>query len=382
MMRKLFIGIVVFAVLLMTSFYLAYFFLIEHAAILDTHPYSTTDLPRKAAVFQPQRKDFIRILSLSGGGIRGLVTLEVLKYLEEKTGKPISQLFDLVVGSSTGSLISSLLLYPDENGQPKYTASQVSDLYAQHSHMIIDQPWWYKWLTLNGLLGPQYMNAGKKKLLSSKFDGLTLNQLLLPTIIPAYSVKSQLPRRFYSWRQPDGNYQLWPLILAATSPPGYFPHVILVSPNNKGFDVLVDSGIYADDPSLVGLSAAVDLVPEEQFLIISIGTGVYVPAINEVEASHWGKLRWAQDLVDVIMNAQNLNYVETLNIFSEKLITPNVEYHHFDIELPSEAANFIDMSPKNIQALKQAGQQLVNDNQAELDRVAELLTSRDGQQLL
>jgi hypothetical protein len=57
--------------------------------------------------WQPKYPDRVRILALDGGGIRGLITLEVLKEIEERTRKPIAELFDVVAGSSTGAIIAS-----------------------------------------------------------------------------------------------------------------------------------------------------------------------------------------------------------------------------------------------------------------------------------
>ena len=67
-------------------------------------------------VQQPSEDRPIRVLSLDAGGIRGIIELHVLVALEERTGQPISELFDLFVGTSTGSAITIGMLMGDENG--------------------------------------------------------------------------------------------------------------------------------------------------------------------------------------------------------------------------------------------------------------------------
>jgi patatin-like phospholipase/acyl hydrolase len=59
--------------------------------------------------FPPERTQGLRILAMDGGGTRALVTLEVLKRIEEITGQKITDLFDLIVGTSTGGILASLV---------------------------------------------------------------------------------------------------------------------------------------------------------------------------------------------------------------------------------------------------------------------------------
>ena len=67
----------------------------------------------------------ISILSIDGGGIRGLIPATYLVEMEKRLGRPICQLFDLIAGTSTGGIIAATLTLADGHGQPKYTAEQI-----------------------------------------------------------------------------------------------------------------------------------------------------------------------------------------------------------------------------------------------------------------
>ena len=67
------------------------------------------------------------ILSIDGGGIRGIIPALVLDYLEQQSNKSTSELFDLSVGTSSGGIIALGLAQADESGRPKYSAHDLVD---------------------------------------------------------------------------------------------------------------------------------------------------------------------------------------------------------------------------------------------------------------
>ena len=76
-------------------------------------------------------RDTIRILSIDGGGIRGIVPAIVLSAIENWTGQPVSKLFDLVAGTSTGGILALGLLKPGSDGRPAYSADDMAALYER-----------------------------------------------------------------------------------------------------------------------------------------------------------------------------------------------------------------------------------------------------------
>jgi patatin-like phospholipase/acyl hydrolase len=77
-----------------------------------------------------------RVLALDGGGIRGLIAAEVLRKIEEQMRRPISEMFDLIAGTSTGGILALGLTKPDQNRKPQFTGADMCDLYLNEGRAI------------------------------------------------------------------------------------------------------------------------------------------------------------------------------------------------------------------------------------------------------
>ena len=92
-----------------------------------------------------------RILSIDGGGIRGVIPSVLLEQLEKRSGQPISALFDLIAGTSTGGILAVGLTVPGEQRKPKYTATDMVELYADRGHEIFQRSFWRGVTSLGGV---------------------------------------------------------------------------------------------------------------------------------------------------------------------------------------------------------------------------------------
>ncbi|KAM0014207.1 putative patatin-like phospholipase domain, Acyl transferase/acyl hydrolase/lysophospholipase [Helianthus debilis subsp. tardiflorus] len=97
----------------------------------------------------PAFVNFITVLSIDGGGVRGLIPITILEFLEEELQKldgedaRIADYFDIIAGTSTGGLISAMLALPDENMRPLFTAKGIKDFYLHMCPKIFPLDWWY-----------------------------------------------------------------------------------------------------------------------------------------------------------------------------------------------------------------------------------------------
>ncbi|HEY9297975.1 MAG TPA: patatin-like phospholipase family protein, partial [Phormidium sp.] len=148
---------------------------------------------------------YTRILSIDGGGIRGIIPGQVLVTLEEKiknrTGNPdarIADYFDLIAGTSTGGILTCIYLCPDENNptRPKFTAKNAVDIYLDRGGQIFSAPFFKKLQSLAGITDEKYPSAPIENLLTEYFKDLKLSQLLKPCLITAYDIEARKARFF------------------------------------------------------------------------------------------------------------------------------------------------------------------------------------------
>src|SRR5690606_3942695 len=135
-----------------------------------------------------------RILSIDGGGIRGVIPGMFLVALEEKiqqaTNNPEAHLtdyFDFFAGTSTGGILLSILLCPDDNDpkKQKYTAKDALDIYLGDGEEVVSAPTWRRFLSKCGLLSELYDETILENVLKSYVGQKELSELLKPCIITA-----------------------------------------------------------------------------------------------------------------------------------------------------------------------------------------------------
>jgi patatin-like phospholipase/acyl hydrolase len=314
-----------------------------------------------------QNQEYIRILSIEGGGIYGILPAHVLQYLEEKSGRPINQLFDLMVGTSTGSIPIVMLTIPGEGGKPRYTTKDVLNVYNHDADKIFYSPWYNRILTLNGVLGPKYQTSSRYQLLNSYLGNLYFDQLLNNVVLPVYEIYQKTPKLFCNWKNSgieDQNFMMTNVLLGAISPIAFFPGVVFGSNNERFF--LADAGICVNNPALASILLAMKIYPNKKYVLVSLGTGsiegMKSPSDKMVD---WGVLEWSRDIIPIMMDG-NVKFNQML---LKKLFPVGIDLHSFNIQVKGVQGALDDISPSNIRKLNKYGKLLIKENKKELDEL-------------
>jgi len=137
----------------------------------------------------------ITILSIDGGGIRGILPGVILAYLEqqlqEKTGNMVAHLcdyFDLLAGTSTGGILTCMYVTPDDDDNPKFSAQDAVDLYLKNGSRIFSIPLGRRIMNWFGLFEAKYPVVNIEHILHTYLGEAKLSQALKPCMITAYEI--------------------------------------------------------------------------------------------------------------------------------------------------------------------------------------------------
>ena len=227
------------------------------------------------------RSGDFKILSLDGGGVRGIFSAQLLDLIEKKLNVSVYSSFDLVVGTSVGSIVAGFVAANLE------MAELVCRFEGCAKHLFKRNRF------SCGLLKSKYRKSDLKQFLIDSFDNLKLGEIDKPLILNASNMSTGSVHVFKSAYQKnqrkadyvrDGDVRLYEAVLASCAAPTYFDPVIISG------DLICDGGIWANNPALVGFVDAVNNFKRspDNIKILSIGTGYSGQFYNS--ANNWGLL--------------------------------------------------------------------------------------------
>jgi len=197
---------------------------------------------------------YTRILSIDGGGLRGIIPGLVLVELEKKLRRAagpearIADFFDLIAGTSTGGILACGLLCPDpdEPDRPRYTAREVVDLYVEHGPHIFDRSAWQVVRSLNGWADEKYAADNLEGRLEAYFGDTWLYDLVKPCIVTAYDIEAR-KARFFASHDVDSkkNHRVRDVARATSAAPTFFEAARIADQDGER-SALVDGGVFAN----------------------------------------------------------------------------------------------------------------------------------------
>ena len=318
----------------------------------------------------------VSILSIDGGGIRGIIPATFLMELERRTGKSICNLFDIIAGTSTGGILAVALTVPDGQGKPKYTAEQIRAAYFEYGDAIFHRRLLHSVSTLGGFLRPTYSPHALELVLGQHLGSSRLHSTLTEILVTAYDIGDSNPWFFKTSfakenRNPVDDPLLSQVVRATTAAPTYFPPVSLDD------HCLIDGVVFAGNPALCAYAQARNMFPlENEFLVVSLGTGVQEHDRLCSEIRNWGTAEWAGSIIGIMLNASS----ESVN-YQMRTLVGSKNYHRFQVKLESNAAAMDDTSTENMHRLLFIAEQAVRQESAAIDQISQTLGNRSIRQI-
>lgn len=239
-----------------------------------------------------------RIVSMDGGGIRGILTARVLERIDEALPGFLSNV-DLFAGTSTGGLLALGL------GSRK-TPAQMVRLYRDCAETVFADSLLDNLKDLGNLVGAEYSVEPLKKVLEIYFSGVTLAELPHKVLVSAFDLDNEglsptgvrmwKMKFFHNYLSPgwDGEEQVVDVALRTSVAPSYFPVY-------QGY---TDGGVAASNPAMCALAQALHQPTGGQGLsdvvLFSLGTG-YNPHYLPVQDADWGIVQWAPHMLNIML---------------------------------------------------------------------------------
>lgn len=312
-----------------------------------------------------------KILSIDGGGIRGIIPALVLAEIERKTGRPIAELFDLIIGTSTGGLLALGFGKRDAVGKPQYSAKDLSAIYEKRGEEIFSRSLWRRIPGYN-ITDEKYSHEGLEALLEEYFGNDTLGQLSSRIVVTTYDLHQRDTLFLKSWSMPHQNIRIREAARATSAAPTYFEPVPLQV--NASDCALIDGGVFINNPAVSGYAEAHKVFPGEDLFLLSLGTGQMTRKIPYKDAKDWGQAAWVIPLLSCMFDG-----VSDAADYQMQQILPPGSYFRLQVNLGKKSdplcANddMDDTSERNIRDLQALAAHLIKTRENDLNAICNAL---------
>ncbi|HET6225894.1 MAG TPA: patatin-like phospholipase family protein [Bacteroidia bacterium] len=325
-----------------------------------------------------------RILSIDGGGIRGILPGQIMVTLEKKlqtlSNNPqarVADYFDMIAGTSTGGILTCLYLYPDEKNptRPLFTTEEAVNLYLENGGGIFKE----SHIREDGLRQEKYPVVAIEELLKKYFKNTRLSELLKPCLITSYNIYAR-STHFFTQHDAKENkahdFYLYDVARGTSAAPTYFEPAGVTSLTGIMYPV-VDGGVFASNPALCAYAEARQKFKSKNsermdMFMLSIGTGSKKESYAYNKTKGWGKMGWVKPVLDIMLSGAS----ETVDFQMKHIfdaINCGDNYYRINPDIGKASIEMDDASPENLKALKEAGTATAEKYNAELEEIAAFL---------
>jgi len=320
----------------------------------------------------------IKILSIDGGGIRGIIPAMLLAEIERRTKQPVARLFDLVAGTSTGGILALGLTIPRSGGSQLYGADEFVRMYEQEGRRIFSRSLARTLLAIDNLTWKKYSSTGIESVLREYFGDSRLRDSVTNVLITSYEIERRFPFFFKSAsarERLDYDFPARDVARATSAAPSYFEPMQLLTGTAAHHYTLIDGGVFANNPAACALVEARATHPEDgDYLVVSLGTGALLRSLPVSIAKYWGAARWAKPLLDVVFDGVSSTVDYQLQQLLPGAPAEQRRYYRFQTTLDSHNHSLDNASPENITSLKGLGSALIESKSDDLDQLCDVLT--------
>lgn len=329
-----------------------------------------------------------RILSIDGGGIRGILPGQILVELEKKLQrlssdphKRLADYFDMIAGTSTGGILTCLYLYPDPEkaGRPFFSAEDAVNLYLKNGGGIFKE----SSIQSDGLRQEKYPVVAIEELLKKYFQSTRLSELLKPCLITSYNIYAR-STHFFTQHDAKTNkaydFYLYDVARGTSAAPTYFEPAGVTSLSGITYPV-VDGGVFASNPALCAYAEAREKFKSKgeermDMFMLSIGTGSKKESYAYNKVKGWGKMGWVKPVLDIMLSGASETVDFQMKHIFEAINCRN-NYFRLNPGIGDASIEMDNASPENLNALQEAGIKAALGYDEELDTIAAFLVKSD-----
>lgn len=326
----------------------------------------------------------VRILSIDGGGIRGLIPAMVLTELERRLKRRIADLFHLLAGTSTGGMMALGLARPRADGTPM-PAAEITRVFRKEGPDVFSRTVWKEVSSLGGITEEKYGSDALERYLKKSLGDARLSQARVDTLVTAYDLRRRAPYFFKSWKArglqlaagetaAQFDFLMRDAARAATAAPTYFVPAQVRNAMADEF-VFVDGGVYANNPAMCAYVSARKLFPKaERIMLVSLSTGLPDIRLPAGDTRSWGLAAWARPILDMIIDGVGHTVHRHMrDLLGDEYFRFHVDLKSFSPAEPGPTRHLDDVSPENLERLCRKADSLIVDASDQLDRLVDRL---------
>ncbi|MFN7709995.1 MAG: patatin-like phospholipase family protein [Holosporales bacterium] len=331
---------------------------------------------------EQEEKKTVTILSIDGGGMRGIIPARILEDLERRVGSPLATKFDLMAGTSTGGILALGLNVPSsENANvPKYSPRDLREIYTTNGTTIFSRSTWRDLRTGWGFLAPRYEATGFEAVAKEYFGNTLLSQSITNTLIPGCEIGRYEPIFFRSSKakyDDSRDFLMRDVARATSAAPTFFPAASIKSLEGTAYHV-IDGGVIVNNPAMSALVSAREMFPDaDDFMLVSIGTGRKMTSLGYGDYQNQGAIGWVKSLIGLMMDGSSTVVDYQLN----ELLPDQVgldsyakrRYYRIQPVIPASLAEMDDTRPETVEQLTYIAEHMLRSHDHSLDLIADEL---------